>query len=452
VRLTFRIGVLASAALAAWAGVPAPTRADPPTAAAADSTCGRADGIEAGPRQAALLEARRAKCARLERYEPGFLERQVLAFEKAERPPITRVNLFGLYPRIGAIDHRSQSALGVRLWRPDIGGSRLDLAGSAFWSRQGFQFFDLQAGVIPHRGTAFPLYAHKSDDVFELANVRPDDDDRYALYASMAHRWAPKFDFFGSGADSRREDRADFSQRDTLVQGVVGYRLLPRLMVSGRLGYYHAAVGPGRDDLLPQVEDVFASSAIPGFGGRPDFLRYGAEAAFDARDVAENPHRGGLLAVQWLRYDARGGGASSFGRFAVDGRLYVALGHPQRVLALRAYGVKDDPSAGGAVPFYLTSYLGGSHTLRAFGSQRFRGEKLALLQAEYRWEAAPAIELALFADSGAVAATSDDELGRFRTDGGIGLRFKTHEAVMLRLDFAWGDEGFRFLFRFSPSF
>ena len=48
------------------------------------------------------------------------------------------------------------------------------------------------------------------------------------------------------------------------------------------------------------------------------------------------------------------------------------------------------------MPFYLQSFLGGSHTLRAYASQRFRGEKLALFQAEYRWEAAPAVELALF--------------------------------------------------------
>lgn len=442
------------AALAVVIASPAPTPSFAETPAAADpvSTCGRGDGIEAGPRQERLLEARRAKCARLEPYRPGFVERQILAFEKAERPPITRINLFGLYPRIGAIDHRSQSALGVRLWQPDLGHTPLDLAGSAFWSRQGFQFFSLQAGVVPHRGKAFPLYAHKSDDVFELANVRADDDEPYALYASLAHRWAPKFDFFGSGPGSREEDRADFSQRDTLIEGVAAYRFHPRVSITARLGHYHAAVGPGEDELLPQVEDVFPLSQLPGFGRGFDFLRYGGELAFDGRDVADNPHRGGLLALQWLRYDGRDGGATSFGRLAVDGRLYIPLGHRQRVLALRAYGVKDDPEGDGRVPFYLTSYLGSSHTLRAYASQRFRGEKLALLQTEYRWEASPALELALFADAGAVAAGNEDDLGRFHTDGGIGLRLKTHESVLARLDCAWGDEGFRLLFRFSPAF
>jgi outer membrane protein assembly factor BamA len=200
------------------------------------------------------------------------------------------------------------------------------------------------------------------------------------------------------------------------------------------------------------VEDVFEPAEIPGFGTEPDFLRYGLEATFDARDVAENPHRGALLALQWVRYDGRDDTAATFDRFGLDGRLYVTLGHPQRVLALRAYAVKDDPDEGQRVPFYLLSYLGGGHTLRGYLSQRFRGEKLALFQAEYRWEASPAIELALFVDSGAVAATSEDDLGRFQTDGGIGLRLKTHEAVKVRADFAWGGEGFRVVLRFSPPF
>jgi hypothetical protein len=420
--------------------------------AADASACGRAEGIEAGPRQAALIEARRAKCAQLAPYKAGFIERQILAIEKAERPRIDRINLLGFYPRIASIDHRSQLAPGVRLWHPDIGTSRFDLTGSAFWSLQGFQYYDLQAGRLPHRGVSFPRYARKSDDVFELAKVRFDDDDPLALYASASYRWAPKFDYFGSGPDSREEDHADFSQRDFLVEGVAGYRVLPRLTFSGRFGHYHVETGPGEDETLPQLEDVFAPEDIPGFGSEPDFFRYGVEASFDARDRAENPHRGGVLALQWARYDARDDEADSFHRLAVDGRLYLPLGHPQRILALRVYGVKDDAGADGRVPFYLQSFLGGGQTLRAYASQRFHGEKLALFQAEYRWEAAPAIELALFLDSGAVAARSDDDLGRFRTDGGIGLRLKTHESVPLRVDFAWGDEGFKFLLRFSPAF
>ena len=168
--------VLVAVAFVGWA--PAPARAQSPPTAEAAPACGSHEGHEAGPRQALLLEERREKCARLEPYKAGFIERQILAIENAERPPINRVNLFGFYPRIASIDHRSQLAPGVRLWHPDIGSSRFDLTGSAFWSLQGFQYYDLQAGRLPHRGRSFPRYARKSDDVFELAKVRADDDDR----------------------------------------------------------------------------------------------------------------------------------------------------------------------------------------------------------------------------------------------------------------------------------
>lgn len=422
-----------------------------PAAAAAD--CASTDGIEIGPRLKQWTDRRQAKCAEVKPYDHSFLESQILAFEKAERPSIFAVNVGGLYPRIQSIDHRSQYAGGVRLWRPDLGGSRFDVSGSAFWSLQGYQYYDAQLGVLPHRGKAFPLLATRNDDVFEFVNVRQDDDVPFTLYGSFLYRWAPKFDFFGIGPDSRRADQSDFRLQERLIEGVAGYRVLPRVSVTARLGLDSNAVGAGTDDKLPELGETFDTAALPGYARQPDYLRYSIAAIFDARDVAKNPHKGGVLAAEWERYDPRGGGPERpFSRLAADARLYVSLGHPQRVLALRAYASQDDPQGTSRVPFYLLAYVGSSHTLRAFDSQRFRGERLAVLQAEYRWEAAPALELAAFVDSAAVASTREDGLGTFRTDGGIGLRLKTHEAALVRADFAWGSEGGKFLLRFSPSF
>jgi len=455
--------------LAAWIGVLPPwgpgsaaesaakaSLAESATALAAPeppgTPCASSEGIDYGPRLARWIEKRKAKCGQLAPYRPRFLERQILAFEKAERPAITQFNVFGFYPRAQTIEHRSQLAGGARFWRPEIVGTRFDASGSAFWSLQGFRFYDLQLGVVPHAGKAFPLFAIKSDDVFELANVRQDSETRYMLYGSFAYRWAPEFDFFGIGPDSRAEDRADFLLEDKVYEVVAGCRVLPRLTLSVRAGRYHAEIGPGRDAELPPIEQVFAASAVPGLATQPDFVRTGAAAVFDSRDVMENPHRGAVIAVQWLRHDGRGTSPAGFDRLGVDARGFLPLGHPQRLLALRAYASQDAPRAGGRVPFYMQSFLGSSHTLRGYLSQRFRGERLALFQAEYRWEAAPALELAAFFESGAVAATRHDALEGFRTDGGVGLRFKTHEAAQLRLDCVWGAEGFRFLFRLGPVY
>lgn len=425
--------------------------AEPPEAPSV-TPCASTEGLDIGPRLSQWVEKRKAKCGQLASYRPGFLERQLLALEKAERPPLTQLNLFGVYPRVQTIEHHSQLAAGVRAWQPDISRSRLDAHGSAFWSLGGFRFYDLQLGLVPHVPGGFPLLSTRSDDVFELPNVRRGDDARHLLYASFAYRWAPEFLFFGIGPDSRPEDQADYLLEDSIYELVGGYRVLRRLTLGARVGLYHAAAGPGRDEDLPQVEDVFAPSELPGLGREPDFRRYGASLVWDSRDRAGNPHSGAVLALQWLHYGERGGDLAAFSRLAADARLYLTLGHPQRVLALRAYGSRDDPTEGSRVPFYLLSILGDSHTLRSYPSQRFRGEELLLLQAEYRWEASPALELAAFVDSGSVAATRQDTLGHFHTDGGIGLRLKGHETLLARVDCAWGGEGFRFLVRFSPVF
>jgi hemolysin activation/secretion protein len=97
--------------------------------------------------------------------------------------------------------------------------------------------------------------------------------------------------------------------------------------------------------------------------------------------------------------------------------------------------------------------LGGSHTLRGYQNFRFRGEKILLLQAEYRWEAVPAVELALFVDGGqALRAGEDFDLGDLETDYGFGIRLKRNTGLIARLDVARSGEDRRVLLRFGPSF
>ena len=68
----------------------------------------------------------------------------------------------------------------------------------------------------------------------------------------------------------------------------------------------------------------------------------------------------------------------------------------------------DRPAAGRPRALLPAGGAGGSHTLRGFRTFRFRGEKVLLLQAEYRWEAWPALEFALFADAGRAFGAGED--------------------------------------------
>jgi len=123
------------------------------------------------------------------------------------------------------------------------------------------------------------------------------------------------------------------------------------------------------------------------------------------------------------------------------------------VIALRAMAVNSDPAPNNQVPFFLQPSLGGGESLRGYDAFRFQGDKLLLLQGEYRWEASRRIELAIFAETGSVANQGERiSINKMKSDGGVGLRFKSSRTTMFRLDIARGNEGFRFQFRFSAAF
>ena len=63
------------------------------------------------------------------------------------------------------------------------------------------------------------------------------------------------------------------------------------------------------------------------------------------------------------------------------------------------------------------------------------------------------LELALFADAGRAYGLGEDfALRGLETDYGFGVRLKTHDAVIGRLDVAWSREDTRYLLRLGPAF
>jgi hypothetical protein len=392
------------------------------------------------------------KLTRLQPYRPGFIERNLLAIEKAERPSLLQVNFWGFYPRFESIASGSQQTAGLRFWQPEIKGSPWDVHGSIFYSIAGYEYYDLQVGMLPNTGRQFPLRSTKEDDVYELGDPRRQLSHLIA-YASLRYRHYPQEDFFGLGEGSSRQDHSTFLFQDASYELVTGVQMTPHLAATLRTGYVQASLGPGEEEPFPTTQAMFDDAAAPGLLEQPDFLRFTGQLFVDYRDLPGNPHRGAMAALQVSRVDDRGGNAFRFTRYSADLRGFLPLGSPQRVLAVRAFANLDDPDRGSRVPFYMQETLGGSHTLRGFRNFRFRGEKLLLLQAEYRWEAAPAVELALFAETGKVAVVGQSfDLKDAEADYGIGIRVKTFDDVLVRFDVARSREDTRLLFRFSPSF
>jgi hypothetical protein len=409
------------------------------------------DGVASRQQEWERLRHEKAKVLRPPRQ--GLVERNILAVEKAERPGLLAWNVGGFYPRLQSIGWGSQTAIGARFWQPDIKGTKLDVHAAAFYSLRRYESYELQAGLLPHRGRALPARSTTGDDVYELGGIRRRGGRQGHVYASLRYHHLPEVDFYGLGTDSRPEDHTTFLLQDAWYDVVAGYQHTSRAVLTARAGLMQALVGPGRDDLFPTTQQRFDEPLVPGLTRQPDFLHVTVLGLLDGRDEPHNPHSGAMLAVSAARFDDRDSDAYRFDRLAADARAFLPLGSPQRVLALRALVSADHPAEGSRVPFFLQDTLGGSHTLRGYRSFRFRGEKLVLLQAEYRWEAAPAVELAAFVDGGRVAShLADWSLGDLRTSYGLGLRIKSHERVVFRFDVGRSSEETRLLFRVGPSF
>ena len=396
---------------------------------------------------------REAKKDALVPYRPTFLERQILQFEKAEKPAISTRNFHGFYPRVAGISSASWIAPIVRFWQPDIGGTRLSVHASAAYSLRGYELYDFQAGRMPHAGRALPPRSTRGDDVYELGGVAKSTLDRLILYSSLRYRHNPRDGFYRLGADSRLEDRTSFLLQDATYELVGGWQFGRRLVATGRFGYRQAFVGEGDQPDVPTIGAVFDDTQAPGLARQPDFWKASGLVLYDGRDRPFNPHRGGMVGLELTRYDDRGSEEFAFTRMALDARGYLTLGSPQRVLAVRGLFVRDEADQGSRVPFYMMDELSDSHRLRGYRTFRYRGEKIVALSAEYRWEAAPALELALFTDAGRAYRPEESwKVHGISASLGFGIRLKTHEDVVLRLEVAGGTETTRAYLRFGPSF
>jgi hypothetical protein len=381
-----------------------------------------------------LRRLRDAKRADVRPYVPNAVEKQLLAFDKKETPSITDRNWKGFYPRVAWPSRGSGAALGVRYWQRDFAGP-VDAAGAAFYSWQGYQHYDVQLGLIPHIGNQIPGRSWKGDDLYEIGDTTR-RLVRFPLYATFRYRYLPDQEFYGLGPDSSLENETSYLQEETRAYLRTGLQVTRHFswMVEG--GYQWNALA---------TDEVYEQ------GAAPDYTRLGTQLFFDFRDEPGNPHRGFMLALMGERYIAADSEPFSFERLGFDARGFVPLGSPQRILALRAAALVDEPDEGDSVPFFLQESLGGSHTLRGFDSFRWRGGRLALYQAEYRWEPAPFWELSVFTDAGQVGLVGES-LGPLEWDWGFGMRFKTYRDVVVRMEVAFSRETTRYYFRSSSSF
>jgi len=399
-----------------------------------------------------LKARRRAQAGKSrEKHLSGF-ERGLAEMEKTRFYRILNFNYRGLYPQFATLSTGSGFAPGARFWRPNIAGLPLDLQASGAYSFNGYQRYGLQFGHIQKRGSSFSLEGVGIGAAAQFDEATPKEPG-FFLYGDLTYRFYPQEDFFGLGPSSLDADRTDFLQEDMSYDAVGGWQVNRWLGAAVRVGYLQVNVNRGTDGRFPDTQDLFTDLQAPGLDRQPDFLDITGAVLIDYRDRPGNPHKGGMIGFYLSRHDERKGHEFEFKRAALDIRQFIPLFSEQRVIAVRFFTSADDADNGSRIPFFLEEHLGGSETLRGFREFRFRDQRLMYLSAEYRWEAAHFLELALFYDTGKVfSQRSDFKFDNMEKSIGGGIRFKTPHATVLRIDMGRSDEGNRFFFKFGPSF
>lgn len=176
----------------------------------------------------------------------------------------------------------------------------------------------------------------------------------------------------------------------------------------------------------------------------------GVMIELDSRDNRFNPASGQLLNGTWSNSQEAIGSDFDFSAGKIDYNVYRQL-RPGKVIAGRAT-VCVTP---GDAPFYALCKFGQGVDLRGYVGGRYRDERMATVQAEYRWRFSKKWGMVVFAGFGEVAETwSDFNLDDVLPSAGVGLRFTLSKTTGLNLsvDYAVGEDSDAWYFYVGESF
>lgn len=348
-----------------------------------------------------------------------------------------------LSPQFGSIRTGSGISTGVHYRDEQMGHTSFGMEVDGAVSLKRYQLYRVRMG-------SFPWSGFRPEIITAGLAERP---KKLFLYSDIRYEYFPQEDFFGLGHDSLKHNGTDFLLERASYSAVAGVRPFSELTLALRTGFSQLNLAPGGDPKFPNTDVFFTEEQAPGLVNPTDFFEVSTAVLLDYRDAPGNPHKGLFFGFSFQRFDDVRRGRFDFHRLSFDSRAYLPLGSPQRVLALQFLTSLDEAHDGAVVPFYLQETLGGSDTLRGFANRRFRGENLLYLSAEYRWEAAPPFELAVFYDTG--KTFMDEQPYRFdhlEKSLGFGLRFKTEDTTFLRIDVARSEDGTQLHFTVGHPF
>ena len=170
----------------------------------------------------------------------------------------------------------------------------------------------------------------------------------------------------------------------------------------------------------------------------------------DSRDNRFNPSNGDLFNATWSNSEEAIGSDFDFSAGKADFNFYHQLKEGKIVAGRGTLCMTP-----GDAPFYALCKFGQGVDLRGYSGGRFRDERMATVQAEYRWRFAKTWGVVAFAGVGEVAPSwSEFTLDDLLPSAGVGVRFKISKTTGLNLsvDYAVGKDSDAWYFYVGESF
>lgn len=276
--------------------------------------------------------------------------------------------------------------------------------------------------------------------------------ERGTLSVLGGWREATQVGFYGFRMSSSLDNRANYSfQQPYLSASLEVFPTRRLFLVRGAVELTQWKQNPGSGD-VPSVEQVYTTETLPGLGARPVYWHTQGTIGVDSRAARGYARRGGFYGVTVHDF------ADTHSQFGFDQVDYEAIQHipilrESWVISLRGWAQTTFDKSGQQIPFFMMPSIGGGSDLRAYTSWRLRDLNSLVLQAEWRVIVNRFLDMALFYDTGKVAARRADlTLTGLKDDVGLGFRLHGQIATPLRIEFTHGREGFGLVLAASEVF
>jgi len=357
---------------------------------------------------------RQEQAARQEALEPPRLNTAERVIDRLEDWGMLTGAPRGLYPWVGSVYSGGGLAFGAGVRQP-FGD---DGAFNVFGGYSIATFSRAQADL------ALPTFA---------AN-------RARITLSGRYVDAPDVRYFGVGNFSRSEDETRFGYTPKGGGARLDIDGGRYFSLGGGVNYIDIETSAGRT--APSIEERFSPLNTPGLGVTNfTYINSTARVAFDWRKPLGYSGRGGLYSVQFDDYRERDTDLYSFKSVEAEVLQLIPILRANWVIALRGLATVTDIDDTSIVPYFMLPALGGGSTLRGYPDFRFRDRNRLLMNAELRWTPARFMDMAIFYDTGKVAARREAlDFEDLKESYGIGMRIIGLQGYAFRIEVARSRE------------